>query len=114
MSENRQKLEAAMELQAMERELVRALERRPQVTVPADFAARVVLALPAAGGSRRTPRAGKTVAMAAAVLLAGALFVLAPHAGPSFANVGFDVELLVLAELAAVAWVLGRMEAGRM
>ena len=46
------------------------------------------------------------------VARSNALFVLAPHAGPSFSNVGFDVELLVLAELGAVAWVLGRMQAG--
>jgi hypothetical protein len=48
------------------------------------------------------------------VLLTVALFVLAPQAGPSFSNVRFDVELLVLTELGAVAWVLGRMQAGRL
>jgi hypothetical protein len=48
------------------------------------------------------------------VVLAAALFVLAPHAGPSFSNLAFDLELMVLAELGAVAWVLARMQDGRL
>jgi len=102
--------------EAMEQQIAGALERRPRVAVPAGFAARVAQAMtPGPSPYRaphRAPRAVKTVAAVAAVLLAAALFVLAPHAGPSFSNVGFDVELLVLAELGAVAWVLGRMQAG--
>jgi hypothetical protein len=98
--------------EAMEQQIAGALERRPPVAVPAGFAARVSQALTPGPSLHRVPRAGKTVAAVAAVLLAAALFALAPHAGPSFSNVGFDVELLVLAELGAVVWVLGRMQAG--
>ena len=112
MNKSRDEFEGAMELQAAEAVLVRALERRPQVTVPEGFAARVAWALPAEASLHQAPRAGKTVAMVAAVLLTVALFVLAPQAGPSFSNVRFEVELLVLTELGAVAWVLGRMQAG--
>jgi len=98
--------------EAMEQQIAGALERRPRVAVPAGFAARVAQAMTPGPSPYRAPRAVKTVAAVAAVLLAAALFVLAPHAGPSFSNLGFDVELLVLAELGAVAWVLGRMQAG--
>jgi len=84
--------------EAMEQQIAGALERRPRVAVPAGFAARVAQAMTPGPSPYRAPRAVKTV--------------LAPHAGPSFSNVGFDVELLVLAELGAVAWVLGRMQAG--
>jgi hypothetical protein len=33
---------------------------------------------------------------------------------PSFSSLAFDVELVVLAELAAVAWVLARMDGERL
>ncbi len=103
----------------LDQQIVRALERHPPVRGQAGFAARVARALPARparsnvfAGVRGS--AGKTAALVAAALLAAALFLLAPHAGPSFSNVAFDVELLVLAELAAVGYGLARMLAGRL
>jgi hypothetical protein len=98
----------------LEAAIARALERRPQAMPPEGFAARVVLSLPVGPARPRKWSAGKAVAGIAAVVLAVALFVLAPHAGPSFSSVAFDVELVVLAELGAVAWVLARMQDGRL
>ena len=104
------------ENEALEQRIERALERRPQVAVPAVFAARVARMLPVqrGWGVGVARSAGKMAAGVAAVLLAGALFVMAPHALPSFSSLAFDVELVVLAELAAVAWVLARMDGERL
>jgi len=106
-------------MKEMDQQIVGALERHPQLAVPEGFAARVVQALPAGVAQRRwfairPGSAGQTVALAAALLLAAALFVLAPHAGRSFSSVAFDVELLVLVELAAVGYALARMLGGRL
>jgi len=107
------------ESEVLEQRIERALERQPEVLVPAEFAARVVRSLPVQSAPRgwrlgRARSLGKIAAGTAAVVLAVALFVLAPHAVPSFSSLAFDVELLVLAELAAVAWVLARMDGGRL
>ena len=105
--------------QQIDQQIVRALEQPPQVSVPEGFAARVAQGLPARSVRRglfAVPpgSAGKTAALAAAGLLAAALFVLAPHAGTSLSSVAFDVELLVLAELAAVGYGLARLLGGRL
>ncbi len=105
--------------QAIEQQIDRALERQPPVEVPEGFAARVAQSMPARAVRRgrwavAPGSAGKTAALAAAGLLAVALFVLAPHAGASFSSVAFDVELLVLAELAALGYGLARMLGGRL
>jgi hypothetical protein len=107
------------ENEVLEQRIERALERQPQVVVPVEFAARVARALPARSTMRgwgvgTVRSAGKMAAGVAAVLLAGALFVLAPHAVPNFSSLAFDLELVMLAELAAVAWVLSRMDGGRL
>jgi hypothetical protein len=107
------------ENEVLEQRIERALQRQPQVLVPAEFAAGVARALPVRSATRgwgagRVWSVGKMAAGVAAVVLAGALFALAPHAVPSFSSLAFDVELLVLAELAAVAWVLARMDGGRL
>jgi len=98
----------------LEAAIARALEQRPQAMPPEGFAVRVALSLPVGSPRPRRWSAGKALAGVAAVVLAVALFILAPHAGPSFSNVAFDVELVVLAELGAVAWVLARMQDGRL
>ena len=96
----------------LEAAIARALERRPQAMPPEGFVARLAGSLPVGSVRRRTWSAGKAIAWVAAVALAVALFVVAPHAGPSFSNLAFDVELMVLAELGAVVWVLARMQGG--
>ena len=94
----------------LESEIQLALESAPQPCIPADFAARV--AAKAATLPRRAapPQAhyGRAVSMLMAALLAVSLFIVAPHATPSFLNVGFDVELAFLAQLCALAYWLAR------
>jgi hypothetical protein len=120
MNSGPQEVQQMMEQESMERAITSALERQPQVVVPEQFAAKVAQALPGGVASRaglalKARSVARSVALVAAVLLAGTLFILAPHAAdPSFSNLAFDLELLVLAELGAVAWVLGRMQAGRL
>lgn len=89
---------------AAETLVVKGLERAPQVMVPEEFAARVMAALPAVRPARARMRVGRIATAAALVVLAVALFVLAPRATPSFTNVAFDVEMLLLVELAGIGW----------
>jgi hypothetical protein len=82
-----------------------ALEHRAATEVPADFASRVIAALPPQRIGRTKP-IGRTVALLAAALLTVALFALAPHTVANFANLAFDLELLLLAQLCGIAWLL--------
>jgi hypothetical protein len=94
------KLEAAM---------TRALERRQEPVVPADFAARVAAALPPPRKVRPPMQLGRKAALAGLVVLSLSLFALAPHAAPTFGNMAFDFELVVIAELAGIAyWLTSR------
>ncbi len=97
--------------QEREAAIVRALELRPEPVVPADFAARVMQSLPAQIVARPRRRVGRTVALVAAIVLSLALFVIAPHAQPSFASLTFDIEMLLLAQLGAIGyWLAARRE----
>jgi hypothetical protein len=87
--------------------ITRALDRKPEVVVPADFAAKVRAALPAQPKVRVRRSVGREVAMVAAVGLVLALCWLAPHARPSFESVAFDLEMVLVVELAGVAAWLG-------
>jgi hypothetical protein len=87
-------------------ELTRALERRPEPVVPMDFAARVAAALPPPSPARKRMQVGRTVGLAAAAVLGVALFVIAPHAAPTFGNWAFDFELVVIAQLGGIAYWL--------
>jgi len=89
--------------------MTRALERSPELptlAVPPDFAARVVASLPKQRAVRPAVYVGRMAAIVAMVVLAIVLFVLAPHASPSFASFAFDIELIVLAQLGAIAYWL--------
>ena len=85
-----------------------ALEQPPTVVVPADFAARVAAQAAHRGLPRRSSWAGfgLRTALASGMVLTLALFVFAPHAAPSFSNLRFDLEMLMLAELGAVGYVV--------
>ena len=97
---------------SFEARVTRALEAQPLVVVPADFAVRVRQALPVPSQRRSVVSMGRVAAIVGAVVLAVALFALAPHARPEFTSLAFDMELVVLLELAAIAyWFLGRREA---
>ena len=87
--------------------LTRALERRPQVAVPEGFAAKVLATLPARPRVQQRRSAARSAAVAGAAVLLAALWWVAPHVRPGFESAGFDVEMLLVVELAAVAAWLG-------
>ena len=87
--------------------ITRALDRKPEVVVPADFAAKVRASLPPRPKVRTQRSAGRTAAGVAAVGLVVALCWLAPHARPSFGSVAFDLEMVLVVELMGVAAWLG-------
>jgi hypothetical protein len=89
--------------------LTRSLERRDEVVVPLNFATRVVAALPPPRKPRKAMQLGRMTAVVALFVLAIALFALAPHAAPSFGNLAFDFELILLAQLAGIGyWLTAR------
>ena len=91
--------------------ILRVLEEPPVLPVAEDFASRVAalaVAQPLAHRSLGTGF-GLRTALICGVLLTLALFVVAAHARPSFWDLGFDMELLLLAELGFVAWVATRL-----
>jgi hypothetical protein len=89
--------------------MTRALERRPEASVPVNFAARVAAALPPARPRRKPMQVGRGAAFAAAGVLAVAMCLLAPHAAPTFGNLAFDFELVVIAQLGGIAyWLTAR------
>ena len=96
----------------LEAEITRALEQKPVVAVPVDFAARVRMALPAEPKVRAGRFAGRSVGQVTAVMgaigLMAGLCLLAPHARPSFASLAFDLEMALLVELGGVVVWLGR------
>jgi hypothetical protein len=93
----------------MEAAITRALERQPKVVVPADFAARVRASLPAQPKVKARRSVGRIVGTAGAAGLIVALCWLAPYAQPNFGSLAFDMEMLLLMELAGVAaWLAMR------
>jgi hypothetical protein len=89
--------------------ITRALERQLEVMIPTGFAARVRASLPPQPMVRERRSAGRIAATAAAAGLIVGLCWLAPHARPSFESVAFDMEMLMLIELAGVAaWLAMR------
>ena len=84
-----------------------ALELRREPEVPMDFAARVMHSLPAQPTPQPKVRVSRTVGLVAAAILTLAVFALAPHATPNFTSLTFDLELVLLAELAGIAYWLG-------
>lgn len=84
--------------------LTRTLERKPQIAVPEGFAARVAAALPAQKPTRAPRRVGSLIAMVAAMIVTLTMFVLASSARPNLTNFAFDMELLMLVQLAGIGW----------
>lgn len=88
------------------------LARQQEPQIPAGFAARVVASLPPAPAPRRMPSLARVSALTAAVVLVLASFVIAPHAAPRLHSAAFDLELLVVAQLAAIAaWLVTQRHA---
>jgi hypothetical protein len=87
--------------------LTRTLERKPQVVVPEGFAARVAAALPPQKPHRAPRRVGSLMAIAAAMAVTLTMFALAPAARPDLTSFAFDMELLMLVQLAGIGWYFG-------
>ena len=78
----------------LEAAITRALEKRPDTAVPAEFAGRVMRSLPPRKQRRKMP-VGRTA------VLAG-LLALAPEVKPQNTNFAFDLELLLLVQRAGI------------
>jgi hypothetical protein len=83
-----------------------ALGAKPAVQIPSDFAAKVVAVavMQPARPRRRVPQMGKSMALVLAPLVAIAMFALAPHASPNVKSVIFDIEVILIAQLALIGW----------
>jgi hypothetical protein len=105
--------------QQMDASIVEVLEQKPAVTIPAGFAARVAMAAAsapvAAPGLRvrlgQRVSVGKTAAIAALVMLVVAMFVLAPRVSGNLAM--FGIEMLLLVQMAGIAWGLAVVRGSR-
>lgn len=97
-----------------EAEVVSALQAAPRVSMPENFAARVAGLAVAEGVPARSPWKGfgMRAALGSGVALTAALFACAPHTSPSFSNLGFDLEMLLLAELGGVAYLVTHLGLG--
>jgi hypothetical protein len=91
---------------SMESRIDRAIECKPAVQIPADFAAKVAARAAARPLRRRRykPQFGPMIALLSAPLAVLALFALAPHSVPNVKNLSFDAEVVLLAELAFIGW----------
>jgi len=87
----------------LETTITRALEKRPEMTVPAEFSGRVMRSLPPRRSRRKMP-VGQAGAMAGMLALALTMFALAPHVTPQLSNFAFDLELLLLVQMAGIGW----------
>ena len=94
-----------------ESRLTLAIEHKPDVYIPFDFASKVAARAVAQPLRRRryAPRFGRAIALLSVPLAAIALFALAPHAAPNLKSLSFDAEVVLLAELALIGWWIGRI-----
>ena len=94
----------------MESRIDRAIERKPEPQIPADFAAKVAARAVAQPLRRRRykPQFGPMIALLSAPIATLALFLLAPHSAPNLKNLSFDAEVFLLAELAVIGWWITR------
>ena len=93
----------------LETAITRALEKRSEAAVPAEFAGRVMRSLPPRQRRRKMP-VGRTAVLAGMLALALTMFALAPHMTPQITNFAFDLELLLLVQMAGIGWWFFRME----
>jgi hypothetical protein len=92
--------------------VTQALERRPVVRVPEDFAAKVAARLPAVQARHvLRPRfsVARVAAMMAMAVLTIVLFAIAPHVRTTGFSVSFGIEMLLLVELAGIVYGLTRL-----
>jgi hypothetical protein len=101
-----------MDDKQMDAVIAQALERRPAVLVPEDFAAKVAARIPAVQARRvLRPRfsVARVAAMVAIVVLTIVLFAMAPHVRTTGFSVSFGIEMLLLVELAGIGYGLMRL-----
>lgn len=100
----------------MELRIDRAIEQKPEVQIPVDFAAKVAARAVAQPLRRRRykPQFGPMIALISAPLAVVILFLLAPHAAPNLKSLSFDAEVVLLAELAFIGWWLTRTSGAKM
>jgi len=91
------------ETMSVESAITRALEKKPEVVVPAGFAARVMVSLPPRKQRRKLP-VGQTAVLAGLLALVLTMFALAPHVTPVYTNFAFDLEMLLLVQMAGIGW----------
>ena len=89
--------------------ITRALEKRPDAAAPAEFAGRVMRSLPPRRRRRKLP-VGRAGVLAGMLALALTMFALAPHMTPQITNFAFDLELLLLVQMAGIGWWFFRAE----
>jgi hypothetical protein len=94
----------------MQSRIDRAIEHKPDVQIPADFAAKIAARAVVQPVRRRRfkPQFGPMIALLSTPLAALALFALAPHAAPNLKSLSFDAEIVLLAELAFIGWWIAR------
>ena len=83
--------------------ITRSLEKRPEAAVPPEFAARVMHSLPPRQKRRKLP-VGRASVLAGMLVLALTMFALAPHVTPQYTNFAFDLEMLLLVQMAGIGW----------
>jgi hypothetical protein len=95
---------------SVEARIDRAIEQKPDVQIPADFAAKIAASAVVQPSRRRRfkPQFGPMIALLSAPLAAVALFALAPHTSPNLKSLSFDAEVVLLAELAFIGWWISR------
>jgi len=95
---------------SIESRIDRAIEYKPAVQIPSDFAAKVAARAIVQPLQRRRykPQFGPMIALLSAPLAALALFALAPHSAPNLKNLSFDAEVILLTELALIGWWIAR------
>ncbi|HXS12142.1 MAG TPA: hypothetical protein VN734_05530 [Acidobacteriaceae bacterium] len=94
----------------LESRIDRIIERKPEVQIPTDFAAKIAARAVAQPLRRRRykPQFGPMIALLSAPLAVLALFVLAPYAAPNVKSLSFDTEVVFLTELAFIGWWVAR------
>jgi hypothetical protein len=99
-------------LAQMDARLLRALETRPKMSIPADFAARVARQLPERPPVLLTPRYyGRNAMVICMVVLVAALLALALH-GAGNSPLWVALEWIVCAQIVSLAVWLGKWHRG--
>ncbi len=99
-------------LAELDERLMRALEARPEVHIPTDFASRVASQLPATKAVSLTPtHYGRNAMLISMVVLAVALLALALHSA-DHSTLGLTLEWILCAQFLSIAVWFGTRREG--